>query len=235
MRWYSSRWSYLALAGLVVPSLVGLAVWHFFQKEYKNISLTINSNIQLVAVEGDKNKDLKILYNNKFINSLSALEITITNNGTSPIKKEDFSKPLQLIFNGKFISNPTILFNKPKQLEPCFKVVGDNVIELVPLLLNPGDEFKIRIDVADSMSSDTIINVTGRIVGVSNIEVVKKLPYNTTKNEPYTYIKYGLYYLILMAVSYFSVMAIEILRTFNKIINLNKELHLSKNLESKTN
>lgn len=155
------------LAGILTVS-VPIAFWYFWQRESKSINISIESNVQVVSLGVNKIDGVDLFYKNKKIDSLSVIEIRVTNDGNSPVKKDDFSKSLRFVFDGEIISESTVLESSPSQLEPRAIVEKENVSELEPLLMNPGDSFLIRYNVSNSKGG---VAVQGRVVGVKQLVV----------------------------------------------------------------
>lgn len=147
---------------------ISVFFWYFAQHESRSLTISLESVKTTVSLPGAGSDDLKLLYKSKPINSLSILEFTIINNGNSSIKKNDFSFPLSIKINGNIVSEPTVTSKKPVQLNPIF-FIRDNSLELLPLLLNKGDMFKIQLTVVDLKNDLSEGSIGGRIVGVDKI------------------------------------------------------------------
>lgn len=92
--------------------------------------------------------------------------IRFINSGNVPIMRDDFVKPLSICLEApsKLIAVDGPIMN-PKELKLSVSV-RQNELTLSPTLLNPGNWFMLNVLLKDFTG---IINVTGHIVGVSNI------------------------------------------------------------------
>lgn len=162
-------WQAMVVAVTVSGPLI---FWFFWQKENKNISLSVDSNVSIVSLGKDKIDGVDLYYKGNKIESLSVIDIIIQNDGNTPIKKEDFSKPLQIKFAGNIVPDPVVVDVGPKQLEPRFSVLSDNIFELEPLLLNPGDMIRLRFNLSNLQASD--LDIQGRVVGVKQLSASVK-------------------------------------------------------------
>jgi hypothetical protein len=161
--------------GMIVFSVIVTGIfWFFWQKESKRIVVIADNPVSIVSLGKDKVDGLELFYNSKQIESLSVVNVLLKNSGNAPIKIEDFSVPLNIRVGGTIASGPILVENSPPQVRPKFKIVNDSTIEIVPLLLNPDDAFKFRVDVINLKNDKPAIEVDGRIVGVKNINMVSK-------------------------------------------------------------
>ncbi|WP_293127530.1 hypothetical protein [Okeania sp. SIO1I7] len=115
--------------------------------------------------------------------------LRVTNSGNIPVTPSDFIRPISFIFievqSATEIVN-TEIFNATELLRPIIKTTK-NIVELEPLLMNPGDSFDISIL---SFSVSHHFNIDSRIVGVKNLKMEKwltrKTDYSTRR-----YLSYG--------------------------------------------
>lgn len=164
------------------PVLLALILWLFVQKENKSLSVTINSYTTIASVGNNKTDDIELIYKGLSINAISAVDISITNNGNTPIKTDDFYSPLIISAKAQIASEPTILSTSPNGISPKF-IFHNNTIELIPLLLNKGDTIKIRLIILDAPNENSLINAHARIVGVENVILLNNTVADKYKQE----------------------------------------------------
>ncbi|NET46640.1 hypothetical protein [Okeania sp. SIO2B3] len=115
--------------------------------------------------------------------------LRICNSGNIPVIPGDFIRPITFIFRETQSATEIVnteIFNATELLRPIIKTTK-NIVELEPLLLNPGDSFDISI-LSFSVTHD--FNIDSRIVGVKNLKMEKWL---TRKTDYPTrrYLSYG--------------------------------------------
>lgn len=150
----------------VIAILVAVLIY-LKQKQKKKISYKILSRTSLLSVEEAIEKEVEILYKGQKIKQVQLIILQITNSGTLPVKREDFDVPLSIKFEKETkLLSATILEKEPKDLEISLDV-NENSVILPPFLLNPDDNFSIKI-LASKVDKD--LKIEGRIVGVKKIE-----------------------------------------------------------------
>ncbi|MFU2210205.1 hypothetical protein [Solidesulfovibrio sp. C21] len=159
---------------VVILTIAGTTfVWYLWQRENRSLSLILNSTKTLISINKDRMDGLELKYRGNDIKSLSIVDISIENNGNTPIRKEDFSSPLNMKIDGNIVSLPEILHKKPKQLSPKIEV-SEGAVQIIPMLLNPGDNFEFQLTILDLGSNLTEDSINGRIFGVKNIDFINK-------------------------------------------------------------
>ncbi len=97
---------------------------------------------------------------------LQVVAIRVTNNGKQNIVKGDFEKmPCFSFGDNADVYCVEIITRIPQEIEPNLNING-NVVELVPMLLNPGDSFVFIVLVRQYGGA---VSVNGRIIGVQQI------------------------------------------------------------------
>ncbi|WP_428563090.1 MAG: hypothetical protein ACP59X_23110 [Solidesulfovibrio sp. DCME] len=159
-----------ALLSVVVASMFS----YFWIREHKALSIIIEEPIAVASMGSNKIDDISLYYKGEEIDSFSLVTVSIENAGNAYIKPEDFSRNLSFIFRGRAISRPDLIKRNPDQLDPKLVLVGDNVVELDPLLLNPGDMFEFRVGVVNLSDALDPVHVTGRVAGVKRLSAFVK-------------------------------------------------------------
>ena len=154
------------IAAITVPLII-----YFLQKSKKRLAYEIVSNTQLVGVKSEVQNKIKIYYENKLVENVHLLLIRIINNGNQSISIGDFAKRIDInLGNNLNILTCEILRQYPDNLDINVIKMVDS-IEIEPLLLNPKDNFTIKILLSDYKEN---FEVSARIEGISKIEVYKE-------------------------------------------------------------
>lgn len=154
------------IAAITVPLII-----FFLQKSKKRLAYEIVSNTQLVGVKSEVQNKIKIYYENKLVENVHLLLIRIINNGNQSISIGDFAKRIDInLGNNLNILTCEILRQYPDNLDVNVIKVVDS-IQIEPLLLNPKDNFTIKILLSDYKEN---FEVSARIEGISKIEVYKE-------------------------------------------------------------
>ena len=153
------------IAAITVPLII-----YFLQKSKKRLAYEVVSNTQLVGVKSEVQNKIKIYYENKLVADVHLLLIRIINNGNQSISIGDFAKRIDInLGNNLNILTCEILRQYPDNLDVnVIKMI--NSIEIEPLLLNPKDNFTIKILLSDYKED---FEVSARIEGIGKIEVYK--------------------------------------------------------------
>ena len=154
------------IAAITVPLII-----YFLQKSKKRLAYEIVSNTQLVGVKSEVQNKIKIYYENKLVENVNLLLIRIINNGNQSISIGDFAKRIDInLGNNLNILTCEILRQYPDNLDINVIKMVDS-IEIEPLLLNPKDNFTIKILLSDYKEN---FEVSARIEGISKIEVYEE-------------------------------------------------------------
>jgi len=147
----------LPIAAVIVPIL-----FFFIESKEKELSYEILGRTELVGVHLPSD-EVVITYAGKNVTYLELLSIKISNSGNVPIKSEDFDKPLKIKFKEKsevFVVRVGPSF--PDNLRPIIKS-EPGLIQITPLLLNPGDNYTIEV-ITSAKEQEPKIDV--RIAGI---------------------------------------------------------------------
>lgn len=154
-----SNWLNIFLA--IVPPL---SIWFFLQKEAPDLSITVTSKTSVVSLANNYSDGIEIFHNKKAIKSLYVADIKVKNEGNQPIDKKDFNSPITFKVNGDVISSKVIKVS-PKGL-PVKIINKKSSVEIENLLLNSGDEFKIRLKVINPLNDVLLIEPFSRIKSI---------------------------------------------------------------------
>jgi hypothetical protein len=152
----------------VIVAIVSIAIVIFFsirQRNRKALSFKIISSTPVLSVSEGVQGKLRILYEDKEVQEVQLVVISMTNSGNLPIIENDYSQPIEVSFGDGKLLTVELMEVTPKDLDVVATIKNEKVV-LNKALLNQGDSFIIRALIADFKN---IINVKGRIVGVKEI------------------------------------------------------------------
>ncbi|MEH7596613.1 hypothetical protein V7295_29510 [Bacillus toyonensis] len=161
----------VAIITLIATILIPLVVY-ILQKSKKELSYKIISENKIFNTEIDKR--LKVSFNNTVIEEeLTLILLKVINTGNQPITKKDFEENsgIDILF-GKDILSVETQKTKPSNLHIDANEILPGYFEIQPLLLNPKDEFTLKLLVEKHNTSD--FKVGARISGISEIKPLKE-------------------------------------------------------------
>jgi hypothetical protein len=127
----------------VLAIIVNIAI-PIIQKDNKALSWEIISISDIIDTQYPVSKDIEVSYLGKRLEALFVVNLRVINSGNVPIKKDDFEKKLRFDFGVKSnILRAGILAKRPPSLMPKI-AFADNMVEIDPLLMNPGDSFGVQ-------------------------------------------------------------------------------------------
>ncbi|OUB81243.1 hypothetical protein [Bacillus wiedmannii] len=167
----------IAIITLVATILIPLIIY-ILQKSKKELSYKIISENKIFNTEIDKR--LKVSFENTIIEEeLTLILLKIVNTGNQPITKKDFedNSGIDIMFGRDILSIET-LKTKPSNLYISTEDILPGYFEIQPLLLNPKDEFTLKLLVEKHNTLD--FKVGARISGVTKIKPLKEklIPYH---------------------------------------------------------
>lgn len=153
-----------AVAGVLVPLLLFI-----LSRDSKELSVETVSRSILVDFTDRRLSALKLTYKDVPVSRLTVVTIEVRNSGTRPIERTDFERPIVLRFQEPSdILAVTVDEKIHQNLEPT--ISSDvNSISIAPLLLNPGDRFRLTAQLRGDFNEPA---VEARISGVSSISRV---------------------------------------------------------------
>jgi len=147
-------------AGIISPIL-----WDQYKgrTELTLSSLGISSIIERKA----QVQELRVLYGNRPVESVSKASFTLKNTGRKPIVKESVRQPIRVTFKANLLKQG-IEEAFPRTDDYSIKKVSDNTLEIGFDLLNPNDfvTFSVLLD-----GGATPVHATGRIVGIKELTI----------------------------------------------------------------
>jgi hypothetical protein len=150
----------LAIAGLCITVGLFLA-----GRRRKRLSYLV-SNTRVLGVHEELNPSrVQILFDGAPVTEVDLAIININNWGNEPIRAEDFERPLRFRWNEPArILSAEVIEVTPPNLQPKIKASGNEIV-LDPLLLNQGDQIRIKA----LINRGRELSVDARIVGVKRV------------------------------------------------------------------
>jgi hypothetical protein len=165
----SMTWNTWWAAVSAVAGVVGIILLlHPFDlgRETKGLAVDTVSTAVLVDLSDPELSSLKLTYKDVSVSRLTVATIEVRNIGTRPIERDDFELPLVIRFkNPNDVLAVTLGQKTPQDLKPSISS-DDRGITIAPLLLNPGDQFRITVQLRGDVNEPT---VEARISGVPSI------------------------------------------------------------------
>ncbi len=173
-------WQFIGTIIGIIAIIVSLVLYQMSQP-IKRLQVEILSNSPVMSVNADISREIKILYKDKPVQTLSLILLRFENTGNQPIRESDYSEPIRISISPKGeIGEVTVQETKPKGIDFGPTISASNQIDLAKVLLNPGDQAVLKVL---TVNNDGTLNVEARIAGISNIEITSVLEGNTqTKN-----------------------------------------------------
>lgn len=164
MNW-DRKWTAVSAIAAILSLFLPLVLFSI-NRDTKELTVETVSNAILVDLSKPELSSVKLTYNDVPVSRLSVATIEFRNSGTRPIERADFELPIVLRFQDSVDVLAVTLSDKmPNDLSP---VINSNMkgISVAPLLLNPGDQFRITVQLRGNFNEPT---VEARISGVPSI------------------------------------------------------------------
>lgn len=147
--------SLTAVAGLLMPLLL-----HILNRDSKELSVETVSRAILIDLSDPDLSSLKPTQRNVPVSRLTVATIEVRNSGTRPIEKADFERPLVLRFqDSSNVLVATLSDSTPQDLKPAINSDASG-ISVAPLLLNPGDRFRLTAQIRGGCFAPASYNVS---------------------------------------------------------------------------
>lgn len=162
----------LTAIGIVVAIIISMQ-----QRNCKSLSYDIISEFPLFRGDKDLIGLLEVTFNGKAVRSAYSVSILFRNTGNVPILPTDYEQPIIVDFGKKSQVLQAATGNcNPRSVAAGVDPIGGKIM-IKPVLLNPGDEFSVRVlvnepDLADCPhlgEQKVELNLTIRIAGVKDV------------------------------------------------------------------
>jgi hypothetical protein len=152
---------FVPVAGIIIPVAL-----YIVSRDSKDISVETISRAVIADLSNPALADYKLTYKNRTVSRLTVATIEVRNSGTRSVEARDFERPLVLRFPGSdSIISATVGDKNPSELTPVLEVTP-KTISVAPLLLNPGDAFRLTISIQGDLAEP---NIDARISGIHKI------------------------------------------------------------------
>lgn len=212
MNW-DTEWS--AVSAVTAVAALFLTVLLFFLgRDTKELTIETVSRAVLVDLSDPALSSLTLTYKDVAVSRLSVATIEVRNDGTRSIERTDFEQPIIFRFKNPLdVLAVTIGEKNPNDLRPLISSDATG-ISVSPLLLNPGDKFRITVQLRGDFTEPAI---EGRISGVPSISR-KVLPESDPNRRGVLLIAMGFVMgLLYVYFALFSSPTIRLRRTFTLI------------------
>ncbi len=167
----------LGILGLVIPLIVSIAI-ALIQRNKKEITYKIESDVSLLSFREEVKNKLEILYEGKKVSNTNLVILTIRNTGKVPILPSDYISPINFDFGkeSEILSYDIIKTNPPNIKDKISLNVETGKLILKPSLLNKGFFITIK---AILTQYEGQIEADALIAGIDHI---KKIASNKRPN-----------------------------------------------------
>lgn len=158
--------------GVVIALIVPVTIY-LIDRPVKSLQVQILSNSPLVSINAEISPQIKILYKNKPLQTLSLILLRFENVGNEPIKESDYSEPTRIFLSPDAeVGEVTVQETKPEGIKLNPTVSASNQVTIAKSLLNPGDQAVLKIL---ALNNDGTLKVEGRIVGIPEFKILSAL------------------------------------------------------------
>ncbi|MGA9810145.1 MAG: hypothetical protein WBQ56_20855 [Candidatus Sulfotelmatobacter sp.] len=150
---------------LAVVAISTTVLLFLIGRRRKGLSYMLSDTRVLGVHEAVNPSRVQILFDGKPVTDVHLVTIRVNNSGNEPIRADDFERALR--FNW---AEPTrilmaeVIELSPESLQPTINSSGNEII-VDPLLMNPGDSFRVKT----LINQVSKLSVDARIVGVKRI------------------------------------------------------------------
>jgi hypothetical protein len=181
--------SLLTFVAIIVAIIIAWVVNKWLKQ--KRLDYEIYSDIALINIGEANLPDISVNYKNKKVSNLRIVILRLLNSGRQPIPATDFEEPIRF----RVPKTCSILYAEVEQAIPrSLKIpftIDERTIEFAPALLNPKDEFYLKV-IVDGTGSPELER--GRIIGVRNVrKVIRAVPLSWTS----VFVQSGLLFALL--------------------------------------
>jgi len=162
------QWQFWGVVVGLLSIAVAFIVW-WLSREHKELSYTVLSEAAIVNPADDVGGRLQVLFDGEDVKNLTAVVLSLTNTGNTPILRTDFDEPLTIRFaDGAKILDATGIGSPDTLVAKVDHTV--DVATLQPLLLNSNDTISLAFLVDNHVRGK--VRIGGRIVGISQTKHV---------------------------------------------------------------
>jgi hypothetical protein len=156
------------LLGPLITATIAIIIALYFQwwRNRKRLQICLANSIPLKSITSNVPNAVNITVNNQPIENIQLVNMLVANRGSVSVTSEDIIQPFCFTFAGDTqILSCEIAKRSPEYLPVEFETT-ENVMKVLPLLLNSGDEFMLQLLVKDYLHPPLL---TVRIKGISRV------------------------------------------------------------------
>ena len=125
-------------------TFMGWLIKAFLDRKRPALGKEIEQSIPVLRPEAETTPELILTYAGEAIWEAHLVILKIKNTGNISISVEDFEKNIGISTGGVDVLDAEVIDKTPDELDPKVRFANDG-IEIIPLLLNPNDEFRLKI------------------------------------------------------------------------------------------
>lgn len=159
-------WIAVLFAGL---ALLAWLIKAFVDRKRPALGKEIEQSISVLRPEADSTPELILTYDGEAVWEAHMVVLKIKNTGNKPISVDDFEKSIIISTGGVDVLDAEVIDKIPDDLDPEVRSSNDD-IEIIPLLLNPNDQFRLKILLREPPKK---LIVRSRIKAIKEITEIK--------------------------------------------------------------
>jgi hypothetical protein len=165
-------WPIVSVAVSLIAIIITI-ILNLTARSEKELQVQILSNTSLISINPDISSNTQVYFNHEPVQSLSLILLKFINIGNEPIIESDYSQPIRILISPNAnISEVSIQESKPEGINFTPTIKANNEVEIERVLMNPNDQVVLKII---AMNNDDTLEISGRIVGIKEIEIVAEL------------------------------------------------------------
>lgn len=158
---------------LFAAAAVVASFWiYWLQRQTKELAFGIVSSRRLLTVADEVSSRVRVELDGREIKDLHLTVYGLKNSGRRAVPASDFDRPLSIHFAPGQIVSAEVPSQAPRNLGAKL-LVTDSVVQLEPLLLNPGDHVLIQVLLSPSSPRG---QVDGRVIDVADFQPINLRP-----------------------------------------------------------
>lgn len=158
---------------LLAAAAVAASFWiYWLQRQTKELAFGVVSTRRLLTVADEVSSRVRVELDGREIKDLHLTVYGLKNSGHRAVPASDFDRPLSLHFALGQVVSAQISSQVPRNLGAKL-LVTDSVVQLEPLLLNPGDHILIQVLLSPGLPTGQL---DGRVLDISDFQQINLRP-----------------------------------------------------------
>jgi hypothetical protein len=160
------------VGAIVAIAAIGISIVLFYLGQPKHeLQVLEDISTSLVDVRPEAEGLIEIFYKGKAVPNVSLIQLRIRNSGNQAILPSGYVENLAFTFDSSIeIIDYLVTHTEPGNLGVVLSRTLPNKVEILPVLLNPGDSATIRfIVIGQGSQSTSNFSVTGRIKDIKDV------------------------------------------------------------------